>query len=107
MLTRTCFLARVMTFVLPAHSTNIAVKTTHNLWLIDELVRNILTQLPKGDSTLARCARVSRSLSAPALDILWYALQGVLPLLKLLPFPVSENDSYLVSMYIALPLLIR
>ena len=57
----------------------------HNIWFIDEVVRNVLTQLPRGgERTLARCARVCHALSEPALDVLWYKLHGVTPLLKLL-----------------------
>ncbi|KAH9903500.1 hypothetical protein C8Q73DRAFT_55655 [Cubamyces lactineus] len=57
------------------------------VWLIDEVVRNILVHVPSiGCSrTLASCARVSTALSEPALDVLWSKMTGLLPLCRLLP----------------------
>ncbi|KAI0327506.1 hypothetical protein GY45DRAFT_1327509 [Cubamyces sp. BRFM 1775] len=57
------------------------------VWLIDEVVRNILVQVPSVgcSKTLASCARVSTALSEPALDVLWSKMTGLLPLCELLP----------------------
>ncbi|TFK81954.1 hypothetical protein K466DRAFT_604066 [Polyporus arcularius HHB13444] len=64
----------------------------HKIWFIDELIRSILAHLPKNgcERTLAACARVSRSLSEPALDALWYRMSGLLPLVRLLPNSFAE-----------------
>lgn len=63
------------------------VTPVQRVWLIDEVVRNILDQVPSvGCSrTLASCARVSTALSEPALDALWSRMSGLLPLCRLLP----------------------
>ncbi|RDX52499.1 hypothetical protein OH76DRAFT_1480612 [Lentinus brumalis] len=65
----------------------------HKIWFIDELIRSILAHLPKNgcERTLAACARVSRSLSEPALDALWYRMSGLLPLVRLLPNSFAES----------------
>ena len=66
--------------------------TPHRIWFIDEIIRNILTHLPANgrDDTLTHCARVSRSLSEPALDILWYKMSGLVPVLRLLPASFTQ-----------------
>ncbi|RPD61778.1 hypothetical protein L226DRAFT_393668 [Lentinus tigrinus ALCF2SS1-7] len=67
------------------------------VWFIDEIIRSILAHLPTNGCrpTLARCARVSRSLSDPALDALWYKMSGLMPLIRLLPRTFAElrNDN--------------
>ncbi|PIL28939.1 hypothetical protein GSI_08986 [Ganoderma sinense ZZ0214-1] len=69
-----------------------SVSRTHHLWFIDEILRNILSQLPSGShSTLASCARVSKALSEPALDALWYKISGLVPLFRLLPRSFAET----------------
>ena len=66
---------------------------THQIWFIDEIIRSILAQLPRngGQRALACCARVSRSLSEPALDALWYKMSGLAPLFRLLPYSFAET----------------
>ncbi|KAI0772730.1 hypothetical protein BD413DRAFT_621953 [Trametes elegans] len=56
------------------------------VWIIDEVVRNILAQLPSAgcSKTLARCACVSTAVSEPALDLLWRKMSGLLPFCTLL-----------------------
>ena len=69
----------------------------HNIWLIDEVVRNILTQFPPGsERTLAHCALVAQALCIPALDILWYKLDGLSPVLRLFS-PQDEDAAISVS----------
>ncbi|KAI0356991.1 hypothetical protein OH77DRAFT_187499 [Trametes cingulata] len=65
------------------------------VWLIDELVRNILGHLPSVGSakTLASCARVSSTLSEPALDLLWSRMTGLSPLCQLLPQCCDDSDA--------------
>ena len=70
----------------------------HRCWLIPELSTQILTlyagaNLRESDDsldlqvrrTLAMLARTSRALHGPALDLLWYRMESMVPLLKLLP----------------------
>ncbi|CDO75098.1 hypothetical protein BN946_scf185010.g23 [Trametes cinnabarina] len=56
-------------------------------WYIDEIVRNILAHVPSigRSKTLASCARVSRAVSEPALDMLWSRMTGLYALCELLP----------------------
>ena len=65
---------------------------THKIWFIDEIIRNILSHLPSNgrDCTLARCGRVSRPLSEPALDLLWRSMSGLVPMLRLFPSSFQE-----------------
>ena len=68
------------------------IPPTHQIWYIDEILRNILVYIPSGcESTLASCARVSRALSEPALDALWRKISGLVPLLKLLSRSLREE----------------
>ncbi|KAH9848624.1 hypothetical protein C2E23DRAFT_888881 [Lenzites betulinus] len=64
-------------------------------WLIDEVVRNILVHVPSVGSsrTLASCARVSRALSEPALDMLWSRMVDLSPLCQLLPEDSRPNGN--------------
>ncbi|KAI0372407.1 hypothetical protein BV20DRAFT_69513 [Pilatotrama ljubarskyi] len=68
---------------------------TQRVWLIDEIVRNILANLPSVGSsrTLASCARVSSALSEPALDLLWSRMTGLSPLCELLPQCSDHPDA--------------
>lgn len=71
------------------------VSHAHQVWFIDEILRNILSHLPCGSqSTLASCARVSKALGEPALDALWCKISGLIPLFKLLPrsFAKARNQ---------------
>ncbi|KAI1792776.1 hypothetical protein LXA43DRAFT_887016 [Ganoderma leucocontextum] len=67
------------------------VSRAHQMWFIDEILRNILSHLPSGcQSTLASCARASKALSEPALDALWCKISGLVPLFRLLPRSLVE-----------------
>ncbi|KAI0710302.1 hypothetical protein C8T65DRAFT_648496, partial [Cerioporus squamosus] len=47
--------------------------------------------------TLARAARVCHAFSEPALDVLWCALDNIIPLLRLIPgFEKRESTWYLI-----------
>lgn len=68
------------------------IPRTHQIWYIDEILRNILDHISFGcESTLASCARTSRALSEPALDALWRKISGLVPLFRLLPRSFSEE----------------
>ncbi|KAI9056431.1 hypothetical protein FKP32DRAFT_1682376 [Trametes sanguinea] len=68
---------------------------TQRAWLIDEVVRDIMAHLPPAGrpKTLANCARVSRAVSEPALDVLWSRLTELSPLWNLLPDILDNFDS--------------
>ncbi|KAI8989193.1 hypothetical protein BD414DRAFT_329184 [Trametes punicea] len=72
---------------------DIPMNAIQHVWMIDEIVRNILAHLPPiGCSrTLVSCARVSKALSEPALDMLWSKMTGMHPLCELLPQPCEES----------------
>ncbi|KAJ8487970.1 hypothetical protein ONZ51_g3870 [Trametes cubensis] len=62
-----------------------AANRAHHVWDITEVVREIMKQNASDLETLAHCARVSRGLSEPALEVLWevqHCLDKVLGLLR-------------------------
>ncbi|KAI0327507.1 hypothetical protein GY45DRAFT_1363252 [Cubamyces sp. BRFM 1775] len=57
----------------------------HHVWAIAEVVREIMKQNAFDPETLAHCARASRVLSDPALEVLWEYQTGLERVLGLLP----------------------
>ncbi|KDQ60233.1 hypothetical protein JAAARDRAFT_205226 [Jaapia argillacea MUCL 33604] len=64
------------------------------VFLVEELCHEICwsIDLRERSGTLAQLARCSRSLAGPALDVLWYEMDSMRPLMELIPVVQSKID---------------
>lgn len=61
-----------------------AMCTVHPVWVIAEVVRELMEQCRDNKATLSSCARVSHAFSQPALEVLWGKLHGMHALYSIL-----------------------
>ena len=69
--------------------------SSHKIWTIVEVVREVMKQCREHEleGTLASCARVSRAISEPALEVLWEELDGLHGLFALLSSSMRSEAS--------------
>ncbi|CDO72119.1 hypothetical protein BN946_scf184962.g62 [Trametes cinnabarina] len=62
----------------------------HPVWTIPEVLREIMRHNAHNEQALARCARVSRAFSDPAIEVLWEEQRGLGALFALMPRSIRK-----------------